>query len=199
MHARVVLGVGKGVLFREVSSVQECPHRWVPLPKHNSSDAAVISSQISAELQSVEEVPQELLVSPSPRRPVCATHARYTECCHNTLLTHFSLPIPLSATQTFSTSCGQFPVRKNHQKNFFFSVSLKWQVHFQFLLSRNSAHQSSNHAPQDEDSAPISTATTLQTLNSSSVDAMTWDLPITVLPTVSLHSDERTTAHTVTI
>ena len=26
MHARVVLGVGKGVLFREVSSVQECPH-----------------------------------------------------------------------------------------------------------------------------------------------------------------------------
>ena len=27
MHAKVVLGVGKGVLFREVSSVQECPHR----------------------------------------------------------------------------------------------------------------------------------------------------------------------------
>ena len=27
MHARVVLGVGKGVLFREVSSVKECPHR----------------------------------------------------------------------------------------------------------------------------------------------------------------------------
>ena len=27
MHARVVLGVGKGVLFREVFSVQECPHR----------------------------------------------------------------------------------------------------------------------------------------------------------------------------
>ena len=35
MHARVVLGVGKGVLFREVSSVQECPYiereREVPL------------------------------------------------------------------------------------------------------------------------------------------------------------------------
>ena len=34
MHARVVLGVGKGVLFREVSSVQECPRgreREVPL------------------------------------------------------------------------------------------------------------------------------------------------------------------------
>ena len=28
---RVILGVGKGVLFREVSSVQECPHRGIPL------------------------------------------------------------------------------------------------------------------------------------------------------------------------
>ena len=27
MHARVVVGVGKGVLFREASSFQECPHR----------------------------------------------------------------------------------------------------------------------------------------------------------------------------
>ena len=27
MHARVVLGVGKCALFREVSSAQECPHR----------------------------------------------------------------------------------------------------------------------------------------------------------------------------
>ena len=120
MHARVVLGVGKGVLFREVSSVQECPHR----EGFHCPNTTAHTSQISAELQSVEEVPQELLVSPSPRRPVCATHARYTECCHNTLLTHFSLPIPLSATQTFSTSCGQFmwsvSVRKNHEIYFSF-------------------------------------------------------------------------------
>ena len=26
LHARVVLGVGKGVLYREVPSVQECPY-----------------------------------------------------------------------------------------------------------------------------------------------------------------------------
>ena len=32
MHARVVLGVGKGVLFREVSSVQVCPHREREVP-----------------------------------------------------------------------------------------------------------------------------------------------------------------------
>ena len=49
MHARVVLavgkgactqewyilGVGKGVLFREVSSVQECPHRERAVPFNN--------------------------------------------------------------------------------------------------------------------------------------------------------------------
>ena len=29
MHARVVLWVGKGALFREVSSVQECPYREI--------------------------------------------------------------------------------------------------------------------------------------------------------------------------
>ena len=35
MHARVVLGVGKGVLFREVSSVQELKtysHSHTPIP-----------------------------------------------------------------------------------------------------------------------------------------------------------------------
>ena len=31
MHARVVLGVAKGVLFIEVSSVQGCPYREVAL------------------------------------------------------------------------------------------------------------------------------------------------------------------------
>ena len=36
MHARVVVGVGKGVLFREVSSVQGCPHRGVPLYTTNA-------------------------------------------------------------------------------------------------------------------------------------------------------------------
>ena len=31
MHARVVLGAGKGVLFGDVSLVQVCPYRGVPL------------------------------------------------------------------------------------------------------------------------------------------------------------------------
>ena len=31
IDARVVFGMRKGVLFREVSSVQDCPYREVPL------------------------------------------------------------------------------------------------------------------------------------------------------------------------
>ena len=34
MQARVLLGVGEGVLFREVSSVQRCPYGEVPLYIH---------------------------------------------------------------------------------------------------------------------------------------------------------------------
>ena len=41
MHARVVLGVGKGVLFREVSSVQECPHREREVPLYLLDDPSV--------------------------------------------------------------------------------------------------------------------------------------------------------------
>ena len=33
----MVLGVGKGVLFREVSSVQECPHREREVPLYKTS------------------------------------------------------------------------------------------------------------------------------------------------------------------
>ena len=32
MQEWYILGVGKGVLFREVSSVQECPHREREVP-----------------------------------------------------------------------------------------------------------------------------------------------------------------------
>ena len=42
MHARVVLGVGKGVLFREVSSFQGCPYTEDVLKYPFSIDAHII-------------------------------------------------------------------------------------------------------------------------------------------------------------
>ena len=46
MHARVVVGVGKGVLFREVSSVQRCPYREVPLYVAVDSTATCIGIRV---------------------------------------------------------------------------------------------------------------------------------------------------------
>ena len=45
MHTRVVLGVGKGVLFREVSSVRECPHREREVPLYPSLPPSFPPSQ----------------------------------------------------------------------------------------------------------------------------------------------------------
>ena len=47
MHARVVLGVGKGVLFREVSSVQECPHREREVPLYAYASLALFTATLS--------------------------------------------------------------------------------------------------------------------------------------------------------
>lgn len=152
--------------------------------------------QISAELQSIEEVPHDLLFSPSSQRPVCSTHARYSECCYNTLQTHFSLPVPLSATQTFNTNCGMCPhLSAIHLTDCLSlsAVSVKWQIHFEFIIKRKSTQ------PDDLATPTVVSQATVLTLNSSLTDTMTWDLPIIILPTVSEHSDERINIHTVTI
>ena len=47
MHARVALGVGKCVLFREVSSVQECPHREIERFHSNFSTLAYSQAEES--------------------------------------------------------------------------------------------------------------------------------------------------------
>ena len=49
MHARVVLGVGKGVLFREVSSVQECPHRERGSTAHTPGTVRSVREAVWAE------------------------------------------------------------------------------------------------------------------------------------------------------
>ena len=46
MYARVVLGVGKGVLFREVSSVQECPRERFHCIIH-ATHSPILSVRIS--------------------------------------------------------------------------------------------------------------------------------------------------------
>ena len=48
MHAREVLGVGKGVLFREVSSVQECPYKEVALYVETNVFSEIVSAALGS-------------------------------------------------------------------------------------------------------------------------------------------------------
>ena len=65
-----------------------------------------ISLQINVVLQCIEEVSCGSLKSSATVNSVCSVHARHSECCLNTLQSQFSLPIPLSVTQSFQTTTG---------------------------------------------------------------------------------------------
>ena len=77
----------------------------------------ILFVQITALLQSIEEVSKECLKSSTMANSlpglssVSSTHARHSECCHNTLLSQFSLPIPSSVSQSFQTATGQAMVK----------------------------------------------------------------------------------------
>lgn len=66
-------------------------------------------AQFSVVLQSVEEVSKGFLQPASLHPSLCVSHTRHQECCHNTSLTHFSLPIPLVVTQSFHTDISETP------------------------------------------------------------------------------------------
>ena len=55
MNARVGLGVGKGVLFRELSSVQECPHR------ERSTDSTLVKAIVNADHLCISEFSKRFL------------------------------------------------------------------------------------------------------------------------------------------
>ena len=55
MNARVGLGVGKGVLFRELSSVQECPHR------ERSTDCTLVKAIGNADHLCISEFSERFL------------------------------------------------------------------------------------------------------------------------------------------
>ena len=101
MHARVVLGVGKGVLFREVSSVQECPHRererFHCIPKDvtlflvNSVSEFKIIVQFDQESKNCSELLVsynnfiDLTHTPSHTHPHTHTHSLTHTLTHHTL------------------------------------------------------------------------------------------------------------------
>jgi len=147
------------------------------------SSATVACLQFSVFLHCLEEVSKECLQPSASHHSLCSIHARHTECCHNTLQTHFSLPIPLSVTQSFENS----------------TVTVRWQLHFEFLISRCPPGDLTVATPTTSLSG--SRATLWRGLQPTAVDSMTWDLPLSILPTIPTQAEmtQRTYPHTLTL
>ncbi|XP_075910034.1 RAB6A-GEF complex partner protein 2-like isoform X3 [Petromyzon marinus] len=120
--------------------------------------------RVTVLLQAEESVAPALRRRPS-QAPAVATHARHHELCLHTARTHAALPVPLHATPSFSTHV----------------VTLKWRLHFQFLVACE----------------PEATPTLAMEASEGSLwrgaervqaDTLSWDLPITVLPTNPLQA-----------
>ena len=62
--------------------------------------------QMTVVLQCLEEVSKSCLQASAVVSSVCSVHARHLECCHNTRQSNFSLPVPLTVTQSFQHPTG---------------------------------------------------------------------------------------------
>lgn len=126
-------------------------------------------------LQCIEEVSKESLVSSATLSSVCSVHGRHSECCHNTLQSQFALPIPLGACQSFKTQ----------------TVTVKWQLHFEFLISKKSTAEVLTH-PIPSTGFSGSSATLWKGVGPVVMDTMTWDLSVNVLPTTPSQAEPLT-------
>lgn len=62
--------------------------------------------QTTVSLMYSETVQEACLVPTAGVKPVVVTVAQQTECCNNSLVTHFALPLPPHLTQSFSNDTG---------------------------------------------------------------------------------------------
>lgn len=129
--------------------------------------------QLFVVLQSLEEINEEF-VPPSARvKANCMAHAHHIECCHNTKQTHFTLPVPQHVTQSF----------KVH------AVKHSWQLHFEFVISKGPPAQLLKAS-----ATPClagSKVTLWEGLQPVAMESMTWNLPITILPTLPLQQTHK--------
>lgn len=157
----------------------------------------------------MEEVNPDSRQPAAPVHSVITVHARHTECCHDTLQTHFQLPVPLSVTQSFTNSTGSFHTTHLHcscTPDLLFNspllpplsaVTVRWQLHFVFLSTKVSARDMTLSTPTLDLSGLQ--AELRRGLQPVGVDTMTWDLPLTILPTVPSLAEGRTASQTLAL
>ncbi|XP_072920385.1 RAB6A-GEF complex partner protein 2 isoform X3 [Hemitrygon akajei] len=165
--------VGKFCIFKTIYKIGEDV-----LGTFDFSEGDIPCLQFSVSLQTEEHVQEDY--QRKPGQPVSlSTHARHQESCLHTAKTHFSLPVPLSATPSFMTTV----------------VSLKWRLHFEFVTACEPVEPPTVLENQSE----IITWTGAGKID---VDTFSWDLPIKVLPTnpvLASYVSQLTSFHSIAI
>uniref|UniRef100_UPI00359000A0 RAB6A-GEF complex partner protein 2 isoform X2 n=1 Tax=Myxine glutinosa TaxID=7769 RepID=UPI00359000A0 len=128
------------------------------------SNCTVPCLHLTVLLQS-EEIVSEACRRYAGQAPLVTTHAHHNEACVHMLSTHAMLPLPLQATPSFSSE----------------TVALKWRLHFQFIVASEPKEVPSFDMDEHESRVWHSTETV-------EADTLSWDLPITVLPSNPLHA-----------
>ena len=133
------------------------------------------SVQMNVMLQCKEEVSKESLKPSASLSSVSSVHSRHSECCHNILQSQFALPIPLGVCQSFQT----------------IAVTVRWQLHFEFLIAKTSNTKVLTHASP---STGLSGSSATVWKRGCPVDmyTMTWDLTVNVLPTTPSQAEPLT-------
>jgi hypothetical protein len=84
--------------------------------------------QMTVVLQCLEEVSKSCLQASAVVSFVSSVHARHLECCHNTRQSNFSLPVPLTVTQSFQHPTGTFCVYSSSGRQA--EAPLNWKLAF---------------------------------------------------------------------
>ncbi|XP_011410006.1 PREDICTED: RAB6A-GEF complex partner protein 2-like [Amphimedon queenslandica] len=122
--------------------------------------------QVTASLVYIETINKECVLPSVTLKPVVTQVAQQTKSCTNSLITHYSLPVPPTLAQSFSDS----------------TVKLHWEIQFHLLISRGL--WTNTHTVQQSLGPGGGVAELWSGPSSQNVDTIDWCLPVTMLPTL---------------
>lgn len=137
------------------------------------SDCTVNCVQFSVTLQSEEQIAEECRKKASQGSAI-TSYVRHQDTCVHTLKSHFSVPVPLTATPGFMTDI----------------VCQRWRLHFEFVTAIEPLTGPERPRHPDE-SVTWRGPATIQ------VETMVWDLPIKMFPANPIHASSVTLLKTV--
>ncbi|XP_052245821.1 RAB6A-GEF complex partner protein 2-like [Dreissena polymorpha] len=141
------------------------------------SETNVSCVQFSVTLQSEETISEECRKKSAQGSSV-TSYVRHQDTCLNTLKSHFSVPVPLTATPGFITDI----------------VCQRWRLHFEFVTT---VEPIQGEVRVDEDDS-----TTWRGPATLQVETMVWDFPVKIYPSHPGHASSVTLLkllHSITV